>query len=97
MDDIDGEVKEIMKKLGTAINEVVQDSEEIQHLLQEMEERGFSLTLSLAVIVGLNRKGEPKKKLKQMIKGINEELNTRTTSFDRRFLKALRIKLSEEK
>jgi hypothetical protein len=97
MDDIDREVKEIMKKLGTAINEVVQDSEEIQHLLQEMEERGFSLTLSLAVIVGLNRKGEPKKKLQQMIKGINEELNTRTTSFDRRFLKALRIKLSEEK
>ena len=96
MEDIDGEVKEIMKKLGTAINEVVQDSEEIQHLLQEMEERGFSLTLSLAVIVGLNRKGEPKKKLQQMLKGINEELNTRTTSFDRRFLKALRIKLSEE-
>ncbi len=96
MDETEKEIKELMKRLGTAINESVQDSQEIQTLLQDLEERGYSLNLSLAVIVGLNKDGQSEMKLKKILEGINEDLSTRTTSFDRRFLKALRIRLSEE-
>lgn len=94
---MDNEIKEIMKKLGTAINESLQESDKIQKLLQEIERKGYNLTLSMAVIVGLNSLNLSKGKT-SLNKDVREEdLDVKQTAFDRKFLKALRIKISEEK
>lgn len=89
------DIKEIMKKLGTAINESLQESARIQKLLHEMEEKGYSLTLSLAVIVGLNKIQQ--KSFPHFSMEGGKPLTADPTDFDRKFLKSLRIKLTEEK
>ncbi len=93
---MDKDIKDIMKRLGSAINDTLQDSEKIQKLLQELESKGFTLTLSLAVMVGINNFNNPRRRPRQPAAAGEGEGNP-TTAFDRKFLKALRIKLTEER
>lgn len=93
---MDKDIKDLMKRLGDAINESMQDSEKIQRLLGEMQEHGYTLTLSLAVILGLDQQqNRARRKPKRETAG-EREAGYAPTPFDRKFLKALRIKISEE-
>ncbi len=93
---MDKEIKDIMKKLGAAINETIQDSEAIQKLLQEIEAKGYTLTLSLGVILGIDQTDRPRRRPRRIPEGA-PEAPAGPTPFDRKFLKALRIKIIEER
>jgi hypothetical protein len=96
---MDGRMKEMMKRLGEAINESLQDAEKVQSILREMEEKGYTLTLSLGVIVGPKGQQQeiPRRRPRPSPAEEGKGLEAQPTPFDRKFLKALRIRIAEEK
>jgi hypothetical protein len=91
-------IKDLMKQLGEALNESLQDSEKVQKLLREMEEKGYSLTLSLAVIIGSGQSPKsPRRRTRPASAEVGKGLEAQPTPFDRKFLKALKIKIGEER
>lgn len=93
---MDDDVKELIQRLGKAINETMAESETIRGLLREIEERGFSLTISLGVMVGSTEEKRRRRPARSAEEKDGEERRPRPSAFDRKFLKALRIRLTEE-
>lgn len=96
------EIREIMKRLGAAINDSLQDAGQVQELLREMEEKGYTMTLSLAVIVKPTASPDapaeeaPRQRRPRQAPVPEHRADLSPTPFDRKFLKALRIRISEE-
>ncbi len=90
------ELRDIMKRLGEVINEALQESDKMKDILREVEERGYTLTLSLAVIVAGKEDAERRRRQPRPAREGTEAQKPAATTFDRRFLKALRIKMPEE-
>jgi hypothetical protein len=91
------ELKGLIDQLSRALGDGIEQSEEIRHLLKQIEDEGFDANITLAVILGLkNRNTE----IRQVIYGpekskVNKTSTRRVSAFDRRFLRALKIELPE--
>jgi hypothetical protein len=55
---VDDRIKQLLKDLGSAINESISNSEDVNRHIQEIREYGYDLYVVLDATIGLNRQGE---------------------------------------
>ena len=56
--ELDDYVKELAEKVGTAINESVQESASVAAAIERLREAGFDMELTLKLEIGLRPQGE---------------------------------------
>ena len=91
------ELKKILEELSEAIGEAVRDSARVRELLGRIEKSSADPTLSLAVVLGAR---DRKTEIQKFVYGFEsaggkKSSSRRVSAFDRRFLRALRIKLPD--
>jgi hypothetical protein len=91
------ELKILMEKLSQALSGVIQESTQVRSLLRKIEEGGYDANLTLAVVLGLKDKST---EIHQIVYGPENSKSKKSTArrisaFDRRFLRALRIRLPD--
>jgi hypothetical protein len=79
--ELDNKMKQLLQKLGHAINDSVAESDRIAEAISGVRAAGFEIVLKLDATIGLARKG-------------SEE--ARITPQDRRFLESMRIRVDED-
>lgn len=92
-------LKQLMKELGEAINESLSEAEPIAQVISRIKGEGYDVFLVLEATVGFNRRedeetqSEPVRSSKSATAAPDLQINAQ----DLRFLKSLRISLSESK
>jgi hypothetical protein len=92
-------LKQLMKELGEAINESLSEAEPIAQVISRIKGEGYDVFLVLEATVGFNRRedeetqSEPVRGSKSAIAAPDLQINAQ----DLRFLKSLRISVSESK
>ncbi|HEY2931900.1 MAG TPA: hypothetical protein VGK99_09140 [Acidobacteriota bacterium] len=84
------ELKELRKKLESAINESLTESSKINVTIQDIREAGYEVFLIIEATIGFNRtdsQSEPATRVKSNTKTVRLQL----TSQDAKFLKSLKI------
>jgi len=91
------DLKKLMEELSNVLGEVVRDSSRIRGLLRKIEEKGADANLTLAIILGIKDKRTEIQKIVYGSEQVTERKSSvrRISAFDRRFLRALRIKLPD--
>ena len=56
--DVDDKIKQLLKDLGSAINESISSSEDVNRHIQKIRDEGYNLYVVLDATIGLNRQGE---------------------------------------
>ncbi len=51
-------IKQLLRELGTAINEAISSSEHVSRHMQRIRDEGYELYVVLDATIGLNRQGE---------------------------------------
>ena len=57
--DVDEKIKQLLRELGTAINESISGSDDVNKQIQRIRDEGYNLYVVLDATIGLNREGEP--------------------------------------
>jgi hypothetical protein len=57
-DPVDDKIKQLLKDLGSAINESISSSEDVNERIQKIRDEGYNLYVVLDATIGLNREGE---------------------------------------
>lgn len=55
---MDDKIKQLLRDLGTAINESIASSDEVSQHMQKIRDEGYELYVVLDATIGLNRQGE---------------------------------------
>ena len=55
---MDDKIKQLLKDLGSAINESISSSEDVNKHIQKIRDEGYNLYVVLDATIGLNRQGE---------------------------------------
>ena len=55
---MDDKIKQLLQKLGTAINESISSSEDVNEHMQRIRDEGYNLYVVLDATIGLNRLGD---------------------------------------
>jgi hypothetical protein len=55
---MDDKIKQLLRELGTAINESISGSEDVNRQIQRIRDEGYNLYVVLDATIGLNREGE---------------------------------------
>lgn len=55
---MDDKIKQLLRELGTAINESISSSEDVNQHIQRIRDEGYNLYVVLDATIGLNRLGE---------------------------------------
>lgn len=79
--ELDNRMKQLLQRLGHAINDSVAESDRIAEAISGVRAAGFEIVLKLDATIGLARKA-------------SEE--ARLSSQDRRFLESMRIRVDED-
>lgn len=79
--ELDNRMKQLLQKLGHAINDSVAESDRIAEAISGVRAAGFEIVLKLDATIGLARKTSD---------------DARMTSQDRRFLESMRIRVDED-
>ena len=79
--ELDNRMKQLLQKLGHAINDSVAESDRIAEAISGVRAAGFEIVLKLDATIGLARKAADE---------------SRMTSQDRRFLESMHIRVDEE-
>lgn len=58
---MDNKIKQLLRELGTAINESISGSEHVSRHIQKIRDEGFDLYVVLDATIGLNRQGDVEK------------------------------------
>lgn len=88
--ELDDNLKQLTKDLGTAINESLSNSEHISSAIASIKDAGYDVFLVLEATIGFNKRGEEAQT--QLPQGPVGELNL--TPQDARFLKSLKISIT---
>jgi len=97
--EIDDKLKELIKELGTAINDAISKSESIGKSLDKIRNNGYDLFLMLEATVGLQKKGSKPGKVSTVIQRVSstrENLKFEISASDRDFLRSMKIKVDEK-
>jgi hypothetical protein len=54
---VDDKIKQLLQDLGTAINESISDSEDVNRHIQAIRDEGYDLYVVLDATIGLNKQG----------------------------------------
>lgn len=79
--ELDNRMKQLLQKLGHAINDSVAESDRIAEAISGVRAAGFEIVLKLDATIGLARKSSDDAKM---------------SSQDRRFLESMRIRVDED-
>jgi hypothetical protein len=79
--ELDNRMKQLLQKLGHAINDSVAESDRIAEAISGVRAAGFEIVLKLDATIGLARRSSDDAKM---------------TSQDRRFLESMRIRVDED-
>ena len=55
---VDDKIKQLLRELGTAINESISGSEDVNRQIQRIRDEGYNLYVVLDATIGLNRQDE---------------------------------------
>jgi hypothetical protein len=55
---LDDKIKQLLRELGTAINESISSSDDVNEHIQRIRDEGYNLYVVLDATIGLNRLGE---------------------------------------
>ena len=88
--ELNDNLKQLTKNLGTAINESLSNSEPISEAIASIKDAGYDVFLVLEATIGFNKRGEEAQI--QLPQGPTGELNL--TPQDARFLKSLKISIT---
>src|SRR6266699_1775649 len=86
--DIDDEAKEIVREIGTAINESVENSTKVAEAIERLREAGYEMELTLRLEIGLRPHA-----------GDDDEINDTTldlTEEDIQVLQRMKIRIDSE-
>jgi hypothetical protein len=56
--DVNDKIKQLLRDLGTAINESISGSEDVSRHIQKIRDEGYNLYVVLDATIGLNKQGE---------------------------------------
>ena len=96
-DSMSEEMKKLLEELSAALGEAVKDSAKVRDLLRKIEKSSSSTNLTLAVVLGARDRKTEIQKFVYGFEGGQEKKGSlrRVSAFDRRFLRALRIRLPD--
>ncbi len=93
---LDENLKQLMKELGTAINETLSNSEKISEAIAKIRTSGFDVFLVLEATIGFNKRQEEASQ-DSAISGVSEgKMQFNITSQDVKFLKSLKISIEDK-
>ncbi|MGZ4779835.1 MAG: hypothetical protein ACXVH7_09295 [Thermoanaerobaculia bacterium] len=55
---MDDKIKQLLRELGSAINESISSSDDVNRQIQKIREEGYNLYVVLDATIGLNKEGE---------------------------------------
>lgn len=92
--DVEQRLKDLIKQLGSAIDESLSRSQAISEVIGEIKKEGYDVLLVLEATIGFNRRSDEAGK-EPVAALTHQDLDSNLTEQDQRFLKALCISLSE--
>ncbi len=95
-DQVDPQLKQLMKELGDAINESLSDSEQISEVVARIKEGGYDIFLVLEATIGVSKQGEKPTDKTSLVTTLSTNPEFKISDQDLKFLKSLRIKIEEE-
>jgi predicted transcriptional regulator len=96
VDNIDDNLKQLMKELGTAINDTLSSSERISEAIAKIRASGYDVFLVLEATIGFNKRQEDGTAEAGFAKDAEGETKLHITSQDVKFLKSLKISIDEK-
>ena len=91
---MDDELKKLMKELGEAINQSVEESDQISDAMARIKAGGYDVFLVLEATIGFNQRSDAGETVRQQESASSGELDI--TSQDLTFLRSLRIAVNDE-
>ena len=91
---MDQELKKLMKELGEAINQAVADSDQISDVMSRIKASGHDVFLVLEATIGFNQREGAQEPSAQ--KEFTSSGKLEVTSQDLKFLRSMRIAMSDE-
>ncbi len=92
---MDEKIKQLLRELGTAINDSISGSEDVNEHIQRIRDEGYNLYVVLDATIGLNRPGEdeetPEPASSEMLVKSDREVQFRINVNDLALLRALGI------
>ena len=70
--DVDEKIKQLLRELGTAINESISGSDDVNKQIQRIRDEGYNLYVVLDATIGLNRQDEPEQPTEVIVKSDKE-------------------------
>jgi hypothetical protein len=87
---VDEKIKQLLRELGSAINESISGSDDVNRQIQKIRDEGYNLYVVLDATIGLNRQGEPDAQPEVIVKS-DKEIQFRININDLALLRALGI------
>lgn len=87
-------LKKLIKRLGSAIDESLSESDAIEEAIGEIKKEGYDVLLVLEATIGFNRRPAASEGGKSAAV-THKDLDASLTEQDQKFLKALSISLDE--
>jgi hypothetical protein len=92
---LDEKIKQLLRELGTAINESISNSEDVNEHIQRIRDEGYNLYVVLDATIGLNRQDEaeepPEPAPTELVVKSDREVQFRINVNDLALLRALGI------
>ena len=95
VDDLNDNLKRLIKDLGDAINGSLSESEEIAEAIAKIKSEGYDVLLVLEATVGFSRRDEDSDERGAMVTAPAKEPELRVSAQDMKFLKSLRISIDD--
>jgi hypothetical protein len=94
---VDDKIKQLLRDLGTAINESISGSEDVSRHIQRIRDEGYNLYVVLDATIGLNKQGEgeedqqPASTAELVVRDENQDVQFRINVNDLSLLRGLGI------
>lgn len=89
---MDDKIKQLLRELGTAINESISGSNDVNRQIQRIRDEGYNLYVVLDATIGLNKEGEEAEEQPELVTvKSDKEIQFRININDLALLRALGI------
>ena len=88
---MDEKIKRLLRDLGTAINESISGSDDVNRQIQKIRDEGYNLYVVLDATIGLNRQDVPEAPSAELIVKSDKEIQFRININDLALLRSLGI------
>lgn len=89
--DVDERIKQLLRDLGTAINESISGSDDVNKQIQKIRDEGYNLYVVLDATIGLNRQDEEPEVPAEVIVKSSKDVQFRININDLALLRSLGI------